>query len=394
VLLLDTILQSRVSRRPSLGARLAETKGRPSGFDYLRISLALAVIAMHGAITTGGQEADFVLWETPLRSVLRAILPMFFALSGFLVAGSLERCRTLVSFLGLRVIRIYPALTVEVILSAFIIGLSITTVPARTYLTSPEFHRYLLNITGDIHYLLPGVFTNNPFPRTVNAQLWTVPYELGCYVTISGLALIGVVKRPYLAPVAAVGICVLHLGYRLIKHHGQSLYMLGGIPGTLLIVSFLVGISLYLYRERVSWDGRLFGVAAVASALLAFVPGGEYLAVLLLGYVTVWLGLTDYRRLAVIRGADLSYGVYLYGFVIQQLFAFLFPQFRYWWASILVSVPCALLFAAGSWNFIEKPALKLRGQLMKLEAMLFPASGRPSWQKKVPVENAAAAREV
>jgi peptidoglycan/LPS O-acetylase OafA/YrhL len=382
------------SRCPSLGARLAETKGRPSGFDYLRIGLAIAVIAMHGAITTGGEAADFAAWVTPLRPLLRSILPMFFALSGFLVAGSLERCRTLVSFLGLRVIRIYPALAVEVLLSAFIIGLSITTVPVGTYLTSPDFFRYLLNITGDIHYLLPGVFTNNPYPNTVNAQLWTVPFELGCYITISGLALLGVVKRPYLAPAAAIAISGLHLGYRLYEHHGASLYMLGGIPGTLLIVSFLVGISLYLYRERVSWDGRLFGAAAVAAAVLLVVPGGEYPAVPLLGYVTVWLGLTDYRRLAIIRGADLSYGVYLYGFVIQQLFAFLFPQFRYWWASILVCVPCALLFAAGSWNLIEKPALKLRGPLMKLEAILFPASGRPFWQKKIAREDAAAAREV
>lgn len=380
--------------RPSLGLRLAETKGRPSGFDYLRIGLALAVIAAHGAITTGGQAADFHLWAGPLRPVLRAILPMFFALSGFLVAGSLERCRTLVSFLGLRVIRIYPALIVEVLLSAFIIGLSVTTLSTPAYLADPEFHRYLLNATGDIHFVLPGVFTDNPYPRTVNAQLWTVPYELGCYITISALALIGVVRRPYLAPLAAVAICVLHLGYRVIEHHGGSLYMLGGLPGALLIVSFLVGISLYLYRERVIWDGRLFGASAVlAAVLLTFLPGGEYPAVFLLGYMTVWLGLTNCRRLAIIRGADLSYGAYLYGFVIQQLFAFLVPQGRFWWASILVCIPCALLFAAASWHFIEKPALKLRKPLMRLETALFPASGRRFWQKDVPLADAASGRK-
>ncbi|WP_227322238.1 acyltransferase family protein [Acidisoma silvae] len=361
----------------------------------MRIGLALAVVITHGAITTGGQAADSHLWVTPLRPVLRAVLPMFFALSGFLVAGSLERCRTLISFLGLRVIRIYPALIIEVLLSAFIIGLSITTLPAKAYLTDPEFHRYLLNVTGDIHYLLPGVFADNPFPNTVNSQLWTVPYELGCYITISALALIGVVRRPWLAPLAALGICVLHLGYRVIEHHGQSLYMLGGIPGTLLIVSFLVGISLYLYREQMSWDGRLFGGSVILAALLlTYLPGGEYPAVFLLGYVTVWLGLTDYRRLAIIRSADLSYGVYLYGFVIQQLFAFLFPEFRYWWASVLVCIPCSLLFAAASWNLIEKPALKLRRPLMKLEAFLFPASGQRFWQKGVPLTDGAAKRDI
>ena len=385
---------SSFSKEPSLGQRLAEMNGRPSGFDYLRISLALAVIAMHSVITSRGAAADFALWVTPLRPILRAILPMFFALSGFLVAGSLERCRTLFSFLGLRFIRIYPALMVEVLLSAFIIGLSVTTLPSKTYLTSREFYRYLLNVTGDIHYLLPGVFIHNPFPRIVNAQLWTIPYELGCYMTLAALALIGLVKRPYLALVAILGIGSLHLGYRLIKHHNQSLYILGGVPGALLIVSFLAGISLYLYRERVIWDRRLFVTACAASVLLLVVPCGEYIAVPLLAYVTVWLGLTNCPRLAVVRGADLSYGVFLYGFVIQQLFTFLFPHLRYWWANILVCIPGALIVAAASWNLVEKPALRLRKPLLKLETMLFPERGWPFWPKEVPHQDSTAPRKI
>jgi peptidoglycan/LPS O-acetylase OafA/YrhL len=54
---------------------------------------------------------------------------MFFALSGFLVAGSPERSKTLLTFLGLRAIRIYPALGVEVVLSALLIGTAVTTLP-------------------------------------------------------------------------------------------------------------------------------------------------------------------------------------------------------------------------------------------------------------------------
>ena len=84
--------------RRTLAERFAETGGRPSGFDYLRIILALSVVALHSVITTKGVAADVMMWETPLRPLLRAVLPMFFALSGFLVAGSLERCRSLISF--------------------------------------------------------------------------------------------------------------------------------------------------------------------------------------------------------------------------------------------------------------------------------------------------------
>ena len=104
---------------------------------------------------------------------------MFFALSGFLVASSLERCKTLFTFLGLRAIRILPALAVEIFISALIIGPLFTTEPAKAYFAAPEFHDYFLNILGDIHYHLPGVFAANP-SDAVNGQLWTVPYEMIC----------------------------------------------------------------------------------------------------------------------------------------------------------------------------------------------------------------------
>lgn len=87
---------------------------------------------------------------------------MFFALSGFLVAGSLERCKTLLTILGLRVIRIYLVLAVEVVLSAFLIGASVTTYPLRDYFTDPLLFHYLRNSFGDIHFFLPGVFQHQP----------------------------------------------------------------------------------------------------------------------------------------------------------------------------------------------------------------------------------------
>jgi peptidoglycan/LPS O-acetylase OafA/YrhL len=353
----------------TLAEKFKLAHGRPSGFDYMRIALAISVIAMHGALTTAGQQADFALWTTPLRPFLRAIVPMFFTLSGFLVAGSLERCQTLLAFIGLRAIRIYPALIVEVLLSAFLIGACITSSPPKAYFHGAEFRDYLFNAIGDIHYYLPGVFEDNPFPRIVNAQLWTVPYELGCYVTLAALALVGIKRRPILAPAATVGMAFGYFALRLLKHHGEYPFILGGVPGALLIVAFLAGLSLYLYRDRVPCDRRLFlGAAGGALLCLWIVPAGEALGVLLLGYVTIWLGLLNTRRLWFIRSADFSYGVYLYGFVIQQLFSYLFPALRFWWASILVCVPCALIVAAVSWSLVEKPALRLKGPLMKFEA--------------------------
>jgi peptidoglycan/LPS O-acetylase OafA/YrhL len=351
--------------RVSLAERLNATNGRPSGFDYLRLGLAVSVVIVHRVKTTYGVDSE--LWATPLRPFVRAIIPMFFALSGFLVAGSLERSKTTLTFIGLRLIRIYPALAVEVALSAFLIGMAVTAFPLATYFHDPLLLKYLLNVIGDIHYFLPGVFENNPIPKIVNAQLWTVPIELLCYMALTVLVLLGGVQRKILIPLAALGLALAHLILRLHTDHWQ-LPNPGGVFGdTLLVVCFLAGVSLYLFRDKIVWSSRIFAGALIASIpLLWFVPFGDYPGVLTITYVTVYLGLTNVRRLSLIKGADYSYGMYLYGYVIQQLFVYLAAP-RFWWVNVLVCVPASALFAAFSWHFIEKPAQNLRKPLAAAE---------------------------
>src|ERR1700761_9702307 len=104
----------------NLSFQLSTAHGRPSGFDYMRIVLSISVLASHTIVTSYGIEAEKALWASPVGILLRFIVPMFFILSGFLVAGSLDRSKTLIMFMGLRVIRIIPALFTEVLISAII----------------------------------------------------------------------------------------------------------------------------------------------------------------------------------------------------------------------------------------------------------------------------------
>ena len=264
-------------------------------------------------------------------------------------------------------IRIYPALAVEVALSAFLIGMAVTAFPLAAYFQDPLFLKYLLNVIGDVHYNLPGVFENNPVPKIVNAQLWTVPIELLCYMALTVLVLLGGVQRKILIPLAALGLALAHLILRLHTDHWQFPNPGGVFGDTLLVACFLVGVSLYLFRDKIVWSSRVFAGALIASIpLLWFVPFGDYPGVLTITYVTVYLGLTNVRRLSLIKGADYSYGMYLYGYVIQQLFVYLAAP-RFWWVNLLVCVPASALFAALSWHFIEKPAQNLRKPLAAAE---------------------------
>src|ERR1700761_8209650 len=179
----------------TLGSVLDDQKGFGRGFDFLRIALASGIIAWHAAQLSGHLEvaraSGFWLSEYML-------VPMFFALSGFLVAGSSTRLSAK-DFLLNRAARIVPALAVDILFAALLIGPLVTTLPVRLYFTDTSFVSYFLNIVGSMHYALPGVFGTNPSSE-VNGALWTVPFEISCYVILTALMLSGAMKRPRAVP--------------------------------------------------------------------------------------------------------------------------------------------------------------------------------------------------
>lgn len=375
--------------RLTLGSKLDLHNGRPTGFDYLRIGLSVAVVCAHSFVTSYGDAIGEMVWHLPYRPVAGLLLPMFFALSGFLVSGSLFRTASMVQFLGFRVIRIYPALCVEVLISALLIGPLLTTLPLKEYFTSPLLYWYLLNMTGDIQYLLPGLFHDNPSPNIVNMQLWTVPYEIVAYLGLATLTFVGIKKYHWIAPVTAVLMTLVYFAARLfVKKQWSLVAIAGGLPGELLLVCFMCGISLYLYKDKLPWSPLLCAASGVASAVLVgFVPFGDYFMAPFVAYFTISVGLNNPRKAYLLRGADYSYGIYLYGFVLQQALAAAWPGGREWWINILICVPASALVAAASWHFIEKPALGLRHLFMPKKKAKFeePAlAGQPSARASTP----------
>lgn len=349
---------------PTVAQRLDFTKNRPSGFDYIRIILAFAVILSHTRLLSYGNEGRFIgYWETLYASVNVMILPMFFALSGFLVAGSLERTRTLVGFLGLRVMRIMPALIVEVFLSALLLGPWLTTLPLSDYFSDPRFHAYFWNVIGHIHYYLPGVFEQNP-NTLVNGQLWTVPYELVCYIVLSFLAIFGIFKRRSWLLIAMAMFYVAQVGNTILRPH-DTVTVAGGSS---LVMGFVSGLLLFRYRDKLRWSLPWFLVALALSLVLVYTPNGVRFIAVPATYVTIYLGLLDPPRNKWVLSGDYSYGLYLYGYPIQQAVCLLAgPGLREWYWNLLFTMPIAVMFALGSWWLIEQPVLSHRDKLKTFE---------------------------
>jgi peptidoglycan/LPS O-acetylase OafA/YrhL len=344
---------------------MTETRGHTTGFDVLRVGFAIFVLCWHSVYVTHG--LDGFLWESPLRPIGAIPIPMFFALSGFLVANSIVRAPSISAFVVLRVLRLGPALLGLVFFTTLILGPAVTSMPLAAYFTAPEFWAYWLNVVGDVRYILPGVFYwPNLVKGIVNISLWTIPYELACYAGLSGLFVLGILRRPR---EVLLTFCLISLVLTV-----QQSFTIDGFDdsarpsGLLLAICFFAGVVLYAFRFRVSLRRRWFAASLVLSLLLLVRADTAFLAPLPIAYATVYIGLLNLPRIPVLMGGDYSYGIYLYAFPMQQLYMWVDPLKYYrfapyhhvWWVNIAFALPLTIICAMVSWTFIEAPVMSRR----------------------------------
>ena len=359
----------------SIGAILDRTNGYGKGFNFVRIALALTVLLWHDRVFVTGNR-DF--FDAQYLWVLNyPIMPMFFGLSGFLVAASAQRLKLGDFFLN-RFARIFPALAVEVLLAALILGPFVTSLALYDYFSDPLFRRYFLNLVGDMQYHLPGVFETIPHKRIVNGALWTIPPELSCYVIMGGIILLRCQNKALalillaLALIELRPILSLFIGeeayrFTLDSQHFQTFVSRRGIA---LVPSFLLGVAAYSLRYKIPYDARLLAVFLLLLAVAGWVGGVEiwamaavmpFICVMAL-YVVLFVGVTNFDRVTPAWLGDCSYGVYLYGAPIAQTSMYLFPGTPpdMWFFHFLAVAPAVILFATLSWRVVERPALRLR----------------------------------
>jgi peptidoglycan/LPS O-acetylase OafA/YrhL len=349
----------RASRdQANVKAIMDRNDGIGPGFDSLRLWLAFSVLLVHSfAVAQYDQGLPQRLWSGPLRPLLLVILPMFFGLSGFLVTGSAMRTRSIKAFVALRLLRLLPALGVEVTLSALILGPLLTVLPLRLYFTDPLFFSYFGNIVGHVQFFLPGVFTTAPMAGIVNLNLWTLWPEYCCYVFILFLMASGALfDRQKMTIIAGVVLGILGVGNSLFEL-GETDTMYGA---PILLMSFTMGVVAYQWRERIPVHRGVFAAAAAALYAAWSFRGTAVLGLIPLTYCMAYLGVQPLPRLRLLPQGDYSYGIYLYGFPILQALVFLFPTLKIWWALFPAAAVVVLAIAMASWHFVERPALSFK----------------------------------
>lgn len=363
-----------ISIRSALGKVSAPVRSAPtvnqalqasrqsSGFDFLRIGLALSIILWHTVQVCYGPKAENWFWTGPLRPLVYLLVPSFFALSGFLVTGSLER-NEITKFVFYRMVKIYPALILEITLSALIFGAIFTNMPLVEYFRSGDLFNYLLNITGIrslMIFTLPGVFEANP-SHIVNGQLWSIPIEFECYLILILMSVFGAFKKPYVVALALYIVAVVYMCIMIAMHRH--------LPTTvrpqdgIVIASFICGVIVYLLRDKIKISAFLFFLSFAAMWISFLYASTEILAVFPMTYCTIWIGVQNLKFPWMRQIGNYSYGVFLYGFSIQQAVYSTLSLCRTPVPNFIVSSVIALLIAAVSWHFVELRATDNRNKM-------------------------------
>jgi peptidoglycan/LPS O-acetylase OafA/YrhL len=141
------------------------------------------------------------------------------------------------------------------------------------------------------------------------------------------------------------------------------------LAGPVLPLCFLAGVALYIVRDRIPVSPVLCVIAFGSCMLGLALPYGDFFIPLPVAYLTAAIGLLNPRKYWLVGWGDYSYGIYLYGFPVEQMVASGGPAFHHWYMILGFAVPLTIVFAAFSWKLVEQPVLSLRHHVRKLDVI-------------------------
>ena len=335
--------------------RLDSFIGQRNNLNGIRLFLALLVMLSHCYPLTGNADGEpLSRWTGGQETFGGIAVELFFFISGLLITGSWFHSKSMSDYLRRRILRIFPG---------YVVGLLFSGLAAAAFTLHPAANlwRFLGKAFLDTGFLGFAstigreIFPNNPLPGAANGSLWTISREFACYLLVAAIGLFGFFKH-------RVWLTMLFLavfGYYCWQ------FVVGVNVDTLncrFLTLFLAGACAWLWRDKICLTGM---AAVLAVGILLFAARMSPLFSLLVplagGYLVLYAGfVSPVRFLGWCDRTDLSYGVYLFAFPLQQCVAAC--GVRNPLQMFALMIPLALAAAFLSWTFVEKPFLKLKSR--------------------------------
>lgn len=331
-------------------------KKENNNLDLIRIFLASFVILGHTIPLNG--TTDF--WIDPItfffpNTYSGAIsVKIFFFISGLVVTNSYLNKNDFVYFIIARLFRILPALFFLCLITVFVIGPIFTNLTIQDYFSNPESVNYLKdNMLFKTQWVLPGVFKNNYYKDSINGSLWSLHFEMYAYLFLMiSFLIVRFKKRIFFNLIFIIIIIDTLLPTRIIFNQ------LGNDPGIYLLpFSFALGSFFAINSKEI----RINYLTILFSLILYIISKnrGVEEIFLILFFCIMAVYISSLKIIMKFKPKnDISYGIYLWGFLIQQIVFYTFGKL-YAGTHFIIALVFTLIIAYISFIFIEKPFINL-----------------------------------
>lgn len=358
----DAVDGSTRGIRPWRGVTIATVfDPRNNALNAWRLILAVSVILWHSYPLTGRGIA-----YRPLEQLIEQVgVDGFFAVSGFLITSSWLRNPRLRDFATARLLRIFPGLWVCLLITAFVIAPISVLIQGGSVSHLMSTHTPIAYVINNgllnVYYAgIDGTPKDIPWAGVWNGSIWTLVFEMICYIAVAVLGVVGLLKRRWVIPTVFV------LTLVATAYFWYPIFAMQTIPQMVarFAVMFAAGALLYHYKDVIPARWSLVAVCVALVLVSGLISNYRVLGALPLAYAVIVSGSLVKRKRLNLRN-DLSYGVYIYAFPIQQLLIVLglgsLNVVVFFVIATLATVP----LAAMSWFLIEKHAIRLKNRIIR-----------------------------
>lgn len=296
--------------------------------------------------------------SSPLEFVSSMAVNLFFCISGFLILASAQRVNVL-SYLWRRFLRIFPGYWMaQLFVIVVAVPISYTLGTSRFAWDSEKSLGYFWNNIGlyNPQYAIEGTQMGLPY-EAWNGSTWTLWYEFIAYLCLIPLAYIPFIRKYQRFTItASFGLSLLMYPALVVADSTTNMYW----NFARLVPMFLAGALLYVWGDYIKIKNSLVLSAVMLTVVAHFFNNVYLMNTLHIVFAYGVLGLASILKIYWGYKNDLSYGVYIYAFPVQQLFVAAGTAGLGIALNTFLTLVVTMGLAYLSWNFVEKPSLSLK----------------------------------
>jgi peptidoglycan/LPS O-acetylase OafA/YrhL len=328
----------------------------PNNLDLLRLILATSVVFLHMKHLSGSDQ--LFTWFGHLDWLSSRAVPAFFIVSGFLIFMSFDKNSNVRAYTKARLLRLYPAFFILIILCLFIGFLNADGRPdfwdgALKYVVSNLLFLNFLQPT------LPYLFTENEI-NVVNGALWTLKIEVMFYILVPFLfyAFKKYNQKLTLSILFFSSIIYIYLLQIIESNLGIDLpkALSNQLPSFMHYFAF--GIAMYLYYQAF----MKYIYQLLLASLILILLGVEYAEPIFIGMLILLLFISTKTIISFRKFGDISYGVYIFHFPIIQIVASHIGFERNPLGMSLLVLLMTFTLSFASWHLLENKMIRLKGR--------------------------------